>query len=88
MGQAKNRGTRDERVAAAQARETAVRIGDVLAKARQREALDKAARVDAVKPPARATVVGGITPRMRLALAGLAHMIDGVGVVNATGETN
>lgn len=84
MGQAKNRGTREQRVANAEQRETAARVGAALAGARKREALAQAARDDLRDPPARAVVVGGISPRMRLALAGLARLADAVGTLSTT----
>ncbi len=102
MGQAKLRGTREQRVAAAKQRENAVKLGAALATARQQEAIDadrkrrdeaavrkrealrEVAVLDMRDPPARAVIVGGVSPRMRLALAGLGSLIDRVGVVNSS----
>ena len=105
MGQAKNRGTREQRVAAAEQRENAAKLGAALATARHQEAVDadrkrrdeaaaskrevlrEVAVLDMRDPPARAVIVGGVSPRMRLALQGLGTLIDRVGVVNANVAT-
>lgn len=105
MGQAKNRGTREQRVAIAeqQAAESAQRdnvaktaaamagqrLRDELAAtaARNRKALDEAAALDTRYPPARPLVIGGISPRMRLALAGLGELVDRVGIVSTSAAT-
>lgn len=97
MGQAKNRGTREQRVAEAEQnaawlaneqaeREQVIKLGKALASARQHEALAHAARNDQRDPPKRIAIVGGISPRMRLALSGLALAVDRVGVVTPAAQ--
>lgn len=86
MGQAKNRGTREQRVATAQHRDADAAAAERAIVAGRQQALARAAKDDQRDPPRRAAVVGGVSPRMRLALAGIALAIDRVGTVTVKEE--